>query len=112
MKSIDSLKLEEKIKDIVKEVVGLVLKYKKPERIYLFGSRLRGDNLKKSDIDIAVEDNNFPYRIKNIIKREVEENIRTLLDINLIWLDSVNGNFKKSVLEEGVIIYEKRKNKI
>jgi len=110
MQSIDSLEMGEKVKNFIREIVSIILKYKKPERIYLFGSRSRNDNQKKSDIDIAIEAGNWPAKVKTSIRREVEDKIRTLLDIDLVWLDSVNKEFKKELLEKGVVVYEKRKS--
>jgi predicted nucleotidyltransferase len=41
-------------KRIVDDIVAIAEKYEMIKKIVLFGSRARGDNSKKSDIDLAI----------------------------------------------------------
>ena len=74
------------------------------EKVVLFGSRARGDNLPKSDIDIAVagcrDFDGFSYLI--------EERLDTLLDIDVVNLDkSLSQQLLDEIARDGVILYEK-----
>lgn len=53
------------------------------ETVVLFGSRARGDNLPKSDIDIAVAGCRDFGRFSYLI----EEHLDTLLDVDVVNLD-------------------------
>lgn len=72
-------------------------------KVILFGSRARGTNSPKSDIDIAVTGGNifdFYY--------DLEEKARTLLLFDVINLDKgINSELAADIDKEGVVIYEK-----
>ena len=74
------------------------------EKVVLFGSRARGDNLPKSDIDIAVagcwDFGRFSYLI--------EECLDTLLDVDVVNLDeSTSQSLLDEIARDGVVLYEK-----
>lgn len=75
------------------------------KKIVLFGSRARGDNKPKSDIDIAVYSSTSTNN-EGIIVSDFED-LDTLLKIDIIF---VNNNIDKKLIEninkEGVILYE------
>lgn len=73
------------------------------ERVYLFGSRARGDFKERSDIDLAtVGGNHFKFAI------DVEEETSTLLKFDVINIDSsISDDLRESIMKEGKIIYEK-----
>ena len=73
-------------------------------KIVLFGSRARGDNQAKSDVDIAVygcsDFTNFYF--------DVEEKVWTLLTFDIVNMDNdVSEELKREIKRDGVIIYEK-----
>jgi len=72
----------------------------------LFGSRARGDYKEISDIDIAV-DINLPFREQRKLKEKIDK-ISGLYSVDLIFLPNVNKEFKKKILKEGKILYEKK----
>ena len=84
----------EKIQLIVNE-----LKKHSPKQIILFGSRARGDNLKNSDIDIAV-DLNLSFREKRKLKEKIDE-IAGIYSVDLVFFDEMNNEFKEKILKEG-----------
>ncbi len=69
----------------------------------LFGSRARGDNSERSDIDLAVSGGNaldFYY--------DVEEKVRTLLMFDVVELDrGISTELQAEIERDGVILYEK-----
>jgi len=72
--------------------------------VVLFGSRARGDNSAKSDIDLAIyADSNLSDFIY-----DVENNTRTLLEFDFSDMNTVKDEFFiEQVNKEGVTIYEK-----
>ena len=73
-------------------------------KIVLFGSRARGDNGPKSDIDIAV----FGCRDFPMFSLDVEDEVQTLLKFDIVNMDrKVSEELKEAVQRDGVVIYEK-----
>lgn len=93
-------------KDILKAICCLGDKYNL-NKIILFGSRARGDNFERSDIDIAVE--GFHDVMQWFDFKEDIENIPTLLMFDIIDLESdmIEPDIRKSIEAEGIVLYEK-----
>ncbi len=76
------------------------------DKIIVFGSRARGDNDKRSDIDLAVRarDSREYYAIKDAL-----EEIDTLLMFDLVNLNSdmISADLIDEIEKDGVVIYEK-----
>lgn len=73
------------------------------EKIILFGSRARGTNGERSDIDIAVTGGDFDSFYWNM-----EEDVHTLLMFDVVELDrGISEELKKEIERDGVTIYEK-----
>ena len=74
------------------------------DKIVLFGSRARGDNQAKSDVDIAV----YGCRDFTNFYFDVEEKVWTLLTFDIVNMDNdVSEELKREIIRDGVIIYEK-----
>lgn len=72
-------------------------------KIILFGSRARGTNTERSDIDIAVYGGNFDN-----FYWDVKENMHSLLMFDIVQADKpVSDELDKEIKKDGVIIYEK-----
>lgn len=78
------------------------------EGILLFGSRARGDNRMRSDIDLAIicptaTDADW-FKVLEII-----ENADTLLEIDCVRFDKLTDShlLKKSILDSNVVLYKK-----
>ena len=73
------------------------------DRVYLFGSRARGDYKDRSDIDIAFhggDASNFSIR--------VDEETDTLLMFDIVDLNlPIQKELLESINNEGIVIYEK-----
>ena len=82
------------------ELIANELKKYNPKKILLFGSRARGDNLKNSDIDIAV-DLHLDFREKRKLKDKIDE-IAGIYSVDLVFFDEMSEEFKKKVLKEGI----------
>lgn len=72
-------------------------------KIILFGSRARGDNRERSDIDIAISGGNIVE-----FSLDTEDKIDTLLMFDVVNLDKyVQPELIAEIERDGVIIYEK-----
>ena len=76
---------EELINQIIKEILSET----NPEKIVLFGSHVRNNHIKSSDIDIAL------FGVSNekifLLKEKLNEELDTLRDIDLISFDSLKN---------------------
>ena len=82
------------------------------EEIWLYGSRARGDNQERSDIDIAIV---CPQATRGewlALKYDVIEEADTLLKIDCVRFDIISEEnpFRESILRDRVVLY-KRKEK-
>lgn len=72
------------------------------KKVILFGSRARGDNSPRSDIDLAVSGGNaldFYY--------DVEEEAWTLLFFDVVNLDrGISAELQSEIDRDGVVLYE------
>lgn len=77
------------------------------KRVYIFGSRARGDYKESSDIDLAIEflDSNTDNYIKLYTKLEA---LNTLYKFDLVDINTLGENkFKNEIKNEWVQIYNK-----
>lgn len=89
-------------KEIQKSIQNLAQEYG-IQKVILFGSRARGDNRERSDIDIAVQGGDtFRFAL------DVEDKVPTLLFFDVVNLDeAVQPELLESIQKEGKILYEK-----
>ena len=88
---------------IIADLEKLALEYG-VVKIILFGSRSRGDNSEKSDVDIAV------YGCRDFVnfKLDVEEKVWTLLTFDIVNMDNeISEELAGEIKRDGVVIYEK-----
>ncbi|MGL4943294.1 MAG: HI0074 family nucleotidyltransferase substrate-binding subunit [Thermoguttaceae bacterium] len=103
------MNLPQKIRD---SIVDIAAKYADVKKVVLFGSRARGDNGERSDVDLAIylRDNGHSAFAK--FCDDVDE-IGTLLEFDLIVVDK---NLKLAMVEniesEGVVLVEKLQEKV
>ena len=72
-------------------------------KIILFGSRARGTNTERSDIDIAVYGGDFEH-----FYWDVKENVPSLLMFDVVQADvKISDELKQEIERDGVTIYEK-----
>jgi predicted nucleotidyltransferase len=91
--------LEKKVEDEIIEIA----KKNNIEKVILFGSRARGNNSERSDIDLAVSGGDalkFYY--------DVEEEVRTLLMFDVVDLNKgISDELQQEIDRDGVVLYEK-----
>lgn len=89
---------EEKLKKEILEIAGKYLDLKK-YKVFFFGSRVKGKNFPRSDIDIGVLGKEpIPIEIKFKIEEELEE-LPTLYKFDLVDFSEVSKDFKKEALK-------------
>ena len=73
-------------------------------RVYLFGSRARGETRSGSDCDIAVESvgSHLPLGLLSRIRERLEES-RVPYEVELVDLDEAPEDFARRVRQEGVL---------
>ena len=93
-------KWQRRVEKIVNE-----LKKSDVRKVLLFGSRARGDYLKNSDIDLAI-DGDFTSRQKRKIKEMIDE-LSGLYSVDIVFFDEILPEFRQKIEREGVVLYEK-----
>lgn len=79
------------------------------DKVVLFGSRARGDNRERSDIDIAVY--GLPDENRALFRSEIEE-LPTLLDFDIVFVTpDTDKALLKNIEKDGVILMSKREEK-
>ena len=72
-------------------------------KVILFGSRARGTNTERSDIDIAVYGGDF-----DSFYWDIKENVHSLLMFDVIEVDAgISEELQKELDRDGIVIYEK-----
>jgi len=89
-------------------LIDLAVKLIHPKKIILFGSRARGDHGRTSDVDIAFFFRKDPYQWARFVA-EAEEDLPTLLELNLVDVHSASPAILESIKKEGICVYERKK---
>ncbi len=72
-------------------------------RVVLFGSRARGTNLPKSDIDVAVAG----ARDFGELYDALQNDVWSLLEIDVVDLDAaISSDLREEISRDGVVLYE------
>jgi len=83
---------EKKLKKEIKKIIGKYLDLKK-YKVFFFGSRVKGDNFPRADIDIGIEG---PRAVPIEIMAEIEDeisNLSTLYKIDIVDFRNVADDF-------------------
>jgi len=88
-----------RLKAQVREIVGKYLDLK-THRVFFFGSRIRGTNSPRSDIDLGIEGPELiPGDIRIKISHDLEE-LPTLYRFDVVDFKSVTEDFKDKTLQK------------
>lgn len=92
----------EKVRD---KIIELAKKYG-IKKVILFGSRARGDNWERSDIDLAISGGD---RVRFTLDVDEIDIVPTLLMFDVVDLDEpCNKELLKSIQRDGVVLYDER----
>lgn len=90
--------------DVLQSVVREASRDLDLRRVYLFGSRARGDARMDSDIDLAFEHGSSPSTWADFVN-EMREQAPTLLDLDLVDMAEVSPELRSRILAEGRLLY-------
>ena len=91
------------IPDVVLKDIAAFAENNSVETVVLFGSRARGTNTERSDVDLAVYGGDFDSFYWNIT-----DNVNSLLSFDVINADkNISDELKKEIARDGIVIYEK-----
>lgn len=77
------------------------------EAIFLYGSRARGDNAYRSDIDLAILCPTADWKQWKTVEEIIEE-ADTLLEIDCVRLDTLNHpDMTQQIEQDKVVLYQK-----
>ena len=91
---------------IIGNIVSLIRKDIGPDRMLLFGSRAEGRHGPGSDFDIALDGKKISVRKMRELREKLEE-VSGLHKVDIIFLESVDKEFKDIILKKGKILYER-----
>jgi len=89
-------------RELLEQIVGFILRFGKPKRIILFGSRARGDFSPASDIDLALEG----LEEVSLLKELLDEQVDTLLKFDVVDLNRIPKELREEIEREGIVLYE------
>lgn len=92
--------------EVINTITEHIGKYPHVEKVILFGSRARGDERERSDIDLAVVGADIADSEWTDIWSYVDD-APTLLDIDLVRLEEAPDHLRESILKEGIALYER-----
>ena len=92
--------------EVVKVIAEHLGHYPHVEKVVLFGSRARGDERERSDIDIAVVGEDITNSEWTDIWCYVDD-APTLLAIDLVRFEQAPDQLRESIIKEGVPLYER-----
>jgi uncharacterized protein len=88
-------------KQNLKILLEILTKYKENiDILYFFGSRVRGDNDLRSDIDLAIKTQNNDF-LEQLREDLSNSNISVFVDV--LDMDEIADNFVKEIKKNGII---------
>ncbi len=92
---------------LIEPIVAAVTAGKPVRRIWLFGSRAAGAARPASDVDLAVEADNWSDVDTNLAHDRLEAEVPTVLKFDLVDLNAVaKPRFREAIQRQGRLIYE------
>lgn len=87
------------------EFIGKIKKLPFVKELWLYGSRARGDNREKSDIDLAVVFNRDIVDSEWYEVLDIVDNRDTLLSIDCVRFDRIkDDDFRNNILKDKVVL--------
>jgi uncharacterized protein len=92
---------------LVEDLASRLGRHPAVQRVWLFGSRARGDSFERSDIDLAVEAPEIDRGEWENLHLDLEEGAETLLLIDVVLIDDLPESFGRRVRREERLLYER-----
>ena len=91
------------IPDVVLKDIALFAENNSVDKVVLFGSRARGINTERSDVDLAVYGGDF-----DSFYWSITDNVNSLLSFDIVNADkNISDELKREIARDGIVIYEK-----
>ncbi|MBI5485952.1 MAG: nucleotidyltransferase domain-containing protein [Deltaproteobacteria bacterium] len=90
----------------ITEIVRRLVACFQPRRVILFGSRARGDDKPRSDIDLAVDAPQAGAKALFAFQDSIDAAPPTLLRIDVVLLSEAGAEFRARIEREGRVLYE------
>ena len=94
-------------RELILELTRRLAEHPAVERVWLFGSRARGDNFDRSDIDLAIEAPTMDDDDWLKIKLDFEDAAPTLLLIDLVRFEDAPEHLREQIRDEGIMVHER-----
>jgi len=94
-------------RELILELARRLAEHPAVERVWLFGSRARGDHFERSDIDLAIEAPAMDRSDSLRIKVDIEEDAPTLLCIDLVRMEEAPEHLREQIHNEGIVVHER-----
>lgn len=92
--------IDERTKRII---VGVIKTLLPNAKIYLFGSRARGTQSERSDIDIAVDTGSKLKRVQVGEARDMINEAHILYNVDVVDMHNIPELMKQRIIQEGVL---------
>ena len=91
------------IPDVVLKDIALFAENNSVDKVVLFGSRARGTNTERSDVDLAVYGGDF-----DSFYWSITDNVNSLLSFDIVNADkNISDELKREIARDGIVIYVK-----
>lgn len=93
------------LRDDIKAGIIALAKQHGVEKVILFGSRARGDNRERSDVDLAARGGDMTR-----FTLDVDDRLPTLLMFDVVNLDEpVQPELLAAIRHDGIVLYDRKK---
>jgi predicted nucleotidyltransferase len=94
-------------RELILELARRLAEHPAVERVWLFGSRARGDHFARSDIDLAIEAPTMDRSDWLKLSLDFEEDAPTLLCIDLVRVEEAPEHLREQIHDEGIVVHER-----
>ena len=92
--------------DLLNSIIEIIVSYKKPSKIVVFGSRVGSNFDAASDIDIAIFGKDWTDKEINLVRHNLNEFIKTPLKFDVLSFEQISKEeLKQDILKKGKVIY-------
>ncbi|MBL7131311.1 MAG: nucleotidyltransferase domain-containing protein [Candidatus Omnitrophica bacterium] len=98
--------MNEREKQIIKQAIGILKDCLNPSRIILFGSRAKGNTNEYADFDFGVDCLRPGISLQREINEAIEK-ISGLYKVDVVYIPSVDKEFKNIIIKTGKVVYER-----
>lgn len=103
-RTLGSIQLDSRL---IGPIVAAITAQKPVRRIWLYGSRAAGAARPVSDVDLAIEADNWSDTDTNLAHDRLESEVPTALKFDLVNVNEVTKpRFRESIQRHGKVIYE------